>query len=378
MTSYEMFYFGIGDNRFVISRGLIRSRFMYTREMLCKFPYFDEILKNEDVSRVTDSLTGVVLRPYIEGFIHYLIANKIPFTLAMLDLDNFKFINDTYGHKIGDGVLTGVSNDIITYLDDYGVVGRFGGDEFLMVNLKDIEYDDKKVFFKTMYEDYMVMRKNIKLDSCAPFITGTIGSATFPYDAVDYDELFLMVDKTLYRGKIKGRNCYIIYVESKHKNIEIRNIVRHGIYDTLHNLADSFDRGDTVFGKLLEMYTVLEEDMRIKNLFFVNEDFQIKDIKGIVEEGYIPDVTAVVGQDVIYSNSVEDMKEKAPAFYDYLIKNEFETYMIAPVSMDGRIMGFLMCAEDHNLRIWQDDECAILYFAAKLIAGYIKGTGQKL
>ncbi|MBO5501167.1 MAG: diguanylate cyclase, partial [Clostridia bacterium] len=85
---------------------------MYTKEQLSKYPYFEEVFKSRDASTVVDSLTGLVSRRYMLAFIQHLVENKVPFTLALLDLDNFKFINDTYGHKIGDGVLTELSNDL--------------------------------------------------------------------------------------------------------------------------------------------------------------------------------------------------------------------------------------------------------------------------
>ncbi|MBQ7305434.1 MAG: GGDEF domain-containing protein, partial [Clostridia bacterium] len=85
---------------------------------------------------MVDSLTGLVSRKYMIGFIQHLIENGVPFTLALLDLDNFKFINDTYGHKIGDGVLAGLAGDLEKYLEDYGIAGRYGGDEFLIINFR--------------------------------------------------------------------------------------------------------------------------------------------------------------------------------------------------------------------------------------------------
>ena len=70
---------------------------MYTREQLQKYAYFEQILRTKDISSVLDSMTGLLSRQHIVGFIQSLVESKIPFTLAVLDLDNFKFINDTYG-----------------------------------------------------------------------------------------------------------------------------------------------------------------------------------------------------------------------------------------------------------------------------------------
>ena len=89
---------------------------MYTEKQLSQYPYFAKVLGKNSLDIVLDTLTGIVSRGYILGFVRALIADGTPFTFAMLDLDNFKFINDTYGHHVGDGVLTGVAEDLIKYL----------------------------------------------------------------------------------------------------------------------------------------------------------------------------------------------------------------------------------------------------------------------
>ena len=89
---------------------------MYTKEQLSKYHYFAEIFKTNDLNSVVDSLTGLISRGYMLEFIQNLVKDKIPFTLSLLDLDNFKFINDTYGHKVGDGVLAGLAHDLERYL----------------------------------------------------------------------------------------------------------------------------------------------------------------------------------------------------------------------------------------------------------------------
>ena len=173
---------------------------MYRKEQLSKYPYFEEVFKSEDVSNVVDSLTGLISRRYLVEFIQHLVKNKVPFSLALLDLDNFKFINDTYGHGVGDGVLAGVAKDLERFL-----AGRYGGDEFLIVNLKDQSYDALKVFFGAMYSNYTVLRKNIDLGEYEPFVTGTIGCAVYPKDAQDYESLFDLIDKAVGNGA-RGAN----------------------------------------------------------------------------------------------------------------------------------------------------------------------------
>ncbi|MBR3637752.1 MAG: hypothetical protein IKN45_07495, partial [Lachnospiraceae bacterium] len=67
----------------------------YTTDQLYRYSYFRNLLKTHSLFGILDSLTGLVSRPYMIDFIHSLIDNGVPFTVALLDLDNCKFMNDT-------------------------------------------------------------------------------------------------------------------------------------------------------------------------------------------------------------------------------------------------------------------------------------------
>lgn len=351
---------------------------MYTKEQLSKYPYFEEVFKTRDISNVVDSLTGLVSRRHMVGFIQNLVENKVPFTLALLDLDNFKFVNDTYGHKIGDGVLAGVSGDLERYLEDYGIAGRYGGDEFLIVNFRDHQYEEIKAFFTGLYSDYNVLRKNILLGDCEPFITGTIGSAVFPKDAEDYLSLFSLIDKALYRGKTKGRNCYIIYVEQKHKDISIQELAGRSLYTTFHELSCGFDAHPDLPGKMKAMLDILKEDMRISDLYYVGRDRQFTSVSAGASLGEAADLAALIETDMYTTNEIWHIKEKAPITYALLRGREFETVLMMRIGIQQETFGYLVCAEPKNLRIWQDEECAVLFFAARMLAGYMLSSGAKI
>ncbi len=351
---------------------------MYTKEQLSKYPYFEEVFQSRDASNVVDSLTGLVSRRYVIGFIQHLVENKVPFTLALLDLDNFKFINDTYGHRIGDGVLAGVSSDLERYLGDYGIAGRYGGDEFLIVNFRDRCYDEIKDFFAGLYSDYNVLRKNIFLGECEPFVTGTIGSAVFPEDAQDYTSLFGLIDKALYRGKTKGRNCYIIYVEEKHKNISIRELAGRGIYTIFHDLSCGFDSRSALSDKLKAMLHILHDDMRISDLYYVGHDNHFKNVSAGESLGEVNDLDKLIEADIYTTNEIKHIASKSRSMYELCREREFETVLMIRIGIQDKTLGYLVCAEPHNLRIWQDDEYAIMFFVARMLAVYMQASGEKI
>ncbi len=352
---------------------------MYTKEQLVKYEYFDEALGRREVSNVLDPLTGLISRQYILGFARWLIEKGIPFTFGMLDLDNFKFVNDAYGHHAGDRVLIRVAEGLIGYLDGFGLAGRFGGDEYLWINLRDREYADKKAFLADLYGSERVVRRNVALEDCAPFITGTVGCATFPDDAGDCDSLFAMIDKALYRGKSKGRNCYIIYVKEKHADIDIQRIARKGVYTTMCNVVRMFEMVPGLENKLHSVAPVLMEELRLTDLYYIGGDRVLRAVRtqGVAEPAC--DIDNLMSDELFTANSLEQVQARCPAFCDVLKRREVESLMVVRVGMDNAAAdGYLVCAEPHSLRIWQEDECAVMFFLAKLIAARIRIDGETL
>ena len=351
---------------------------MYSIEQLARYPYFAERLKDTAPEALTDYLTGVVSRGHILWFAQWLIEQEIPFSFAMLDLDNFKFINDTYGHHVGDEVLIRVAKDLAEMLDGIGLVGRFGGDEMLIVNLRDVTYDACKKFFAEMY-DGRVLRKNIQLADCNPFVTGTVGCAVYPKDAQNYTRLFELIDKTLYRGKSKGRNCHIIYVEEKHRDIEIRQIAKHGLYTTFNSLNRQFEFVPGLVNKLRNVMPLLMEELQISDLYYVGSG-------GIMRAVRNPDVTEPVkgldrllrSDDLYASNDMEDVRKRSPDFHKTVKKLEVETLCVVRIGLSMNTYGYLICAEARNRRIWQEAECAILFFLAKMMAATIVIDGEMM
>ena len=352
---------------------------MYTKKRLSQYPYFEEVLAEREMSDILDSLTGLIARPYIIGFVKHLIATKTPFTFGIIDLDNFKFINDTYGHKVGDGVLIGVSHGLIDYIAGVGVAGRFGGDEILFVNLQDLSYDEKKHFMEGMYFNYKVLRKNIKLDGCEPFITGTIGCATYPDDAQTYDGLFALIDKTLYRGKSKGRNCYIIYVEEKHKDIEISKLAKSGIYSTFHRLALQFDLLPNIRSRLQAAFETLVDELRITDLYYIGQDNILRSMK---DPNLALDVSEEIEElmldDMYGCSTLAEVAEYCPNLNREMESRGIVAILIMRVAVDMKGFGYLMIGEPNVERIWQEDEKAILFFTARMLAGSLERNHQTL
>lgn len=141
--------------------------------------------------------------------------------LIILDIDNFKDVNDKYGHLFGDRVIQRVADTILEVFGAYGVCGRFGGDEFLIF-VEDIEsVEVVRSRIKAVVKHMMIgfsdePENNVK-------VTLSIGITCYPKDGKNYQELFTKADKALYIAKDKGKNRFILYDEEMHGNYEINN-----------------------------------------------------------------------------------------------------------------------------------------------------------
>lgn len=167
----------------------------------------------ENIDVGTDILNKRAMTEYVRS----LVASKPDFevTIAVIDIDNFKTINDNYGHMFGDKVIRDVADVLKSVTDGIGVAGRIGGDE-MMVVFEDIKmHDEKRSLLRTIRNNVQFLYKDMEN---MPKITCSIGSASYPGDASTYDELFSIADKMLYLAKEKGRNRYIIYLPDIHED----------------------------------------------------------------------------------------------------------------------------------------------------------------
>jgi diguanylate cyclase (GGDEF)-like protein len=354
---------------------------LYSTEQLSSHPYFKEILKQTDISTMLDPLTGVLSRGYIIRFIRYLIKEEVPFALGMMDLDNFKHVNDNYGHKVGDGILSEISESMRLLLGKDGFIGRFGGDEFLIVYMKSNLYDDVHDFYNKVYDSGKVLRRIIPVEDVDIFMTATVGSASFPLDATDYEGLFSKIDKTLYRGKSKGRNCYIIYVESKHSKLEISMLAKHSLYQTLRAATNSFDDKNAVFNiRLQRGFAPIAEDLRLHKIFYINKYDQLKDpVSGsVICETCRMNEYAVKG-DIYAISLLYEIQDDLPEFYQTLRNLSYTATMISRITRNGVSYGYLaVCPEPSTQRMWQDDEYAAIFFLSHLAATYLEETHSEL
>jgi len=139
---------------------------------------------------------------------------KSSFRLLFIDLDNFKEINDTYGHDIGDAVLKEFASRLKSSVRESDNVIRLGGDEFIIL-LLDVSMEEKiEALIEKILDE---VKKEFIIDSLSLFFTCSIGVSSFPRDATDIDSLLKYADKAMYKAKLKGKNTYEIYKEENYE-----------------------------------------------------------------------------------------------------------------------------------------------------------------
>lgn len=344
---------------------------MYTSEYLSRYPFFRQILRETPLAALHDSLTGLIVRPFILRFIQALIEERTPFSMAIVDLDNFKSINDNYGHRTGDEMLTRIAADLSRYLGESGVAGRYGGDEFLIVYFDHTDYDGVYAFLSGMNNEGDVFRRNLQLHGRTIFSTATIGCAAYPKDADSFEELFALADKTLYRGKSKGRNCFILYVAAKHANLEIPTLANRSLYDTFLRMADGFDRGGSAEEKLRLAFGPIRENLRMRRLLYIDTRNRLHDLDA-GDAGSVEETEGLLQSGLYTAHSLDELALRCPTLERVLRELGFESVMLSEVSYSGRRFGTLVfCPEAHNLHIWQENESVAAFFLSRLLAQYL-------
>jgi len=127
------------------------------------------------------------------------------FTLVLLDLDDFKIVNDTLGHPVGDGVLRALAQRLHHWLPRHASAFRFGGDEFVVVagDVGRETFDARTVV--------AALSAPLRVDSHEVCVRCSAGAARFPADAIDEDELLRAADAAMYHAKSLGKNGFAAY-----------------------------------------------------------------------------------------------------------------------------------------------------------------------
>ena len=173
-------------------------------EIKCLKEYIQELERALDYYKSTsimDELTNVYNRRYIIEALKkekaFADRTGAKFALALIDIDNFKAINDRYGHEVGDKALELIAYEIQSSVREADIVGRWGGDEFIVI-LRNTDLNGAKKVAQRIIENV----RKLRIDSLK--LSVSLGLAQ--YEGESFKDLIKKADKALYRAKEEGKD----------------------------------------------------------------------------------------------------------------------------------------------------------------------------
>ncbi|MEF3245133.1 MAG: diguanylate cyclase [Caldisericaceae bacterium] len=237
----------------------------------------------------------------------YADRNNTKIALFFMDIYEFKFINDTYGHEFGDKVLKRVGEKILSAVRSTDLVVRFGGDEFVVLCSGIGKFEDIVGIALKILNQFM---EPIKIDDREISIGINIGITVYPDDGAELDDLIRKGDISMYKAKANGVNNFVFYTEDIEKNfkktIEIKS--KEIIFSTF-------------FENILAPLLILDKDL---NIIRANKRF--KDVfKKTAKNVFLKNISDVLNSD-IFSEHTKRLEKEEAVFFPFKFKLENKEY----------------------------------------------------
>lgn len=329
-----------------------------------------------------DSATGLMNKRAIMEYAALKLkeTDDRPLTFMVIDIDDFKNINDTYGHLFGDKVIFRIAESIKRVVGFRGAVARFGGDEFVVL-LEDCNSETVNNILKTIYGEVGLLFKDTHADL---HLTISTGISSYPKDGNSYEKLFKRADKALYVAKGNGKNNFVFYEEEKHKQLEFVNerrrvkglktiadrVNRSMLYSEIMldlskgSIEDSFA---DIAAKICDLFDVagitvymgdnLESYLRYGKYTYELQRFTLMDHEDFTE--------LISDDDMVVIEDAKQMEDKS--FYHKYERLEVNSNLLSIYRQDGCVKG-LVCFDVFNTsRQWSEWDMIALNAVGKMI-----------
>lgn len=334
------------------------------------------------ISSSIDKLTGTFTRKYLEDALYSEISDKENsnnvFTLVMFDIDDFKGVNDKFGHQTGDEVLKKVCEVVLGNIRKTDICGRYGGEEFIIVlpntDISGGEQLAEKL--RTSIEQRDILGDKRK-------VTVSIGLSSFPQHGTSLYELIEKADQALYVAKEYGRNRYQSWKDEFNGKVKSTNKLT-GIIDG-NPVQDH--RNVSVIVELIElMRKEAQRDRKIyeylgrlievteaqQGILFITDEDEIQSSYGrkIYEEGWEERITynktllkSVIRQKQgIFTIDWDDMKE----FDNITEMPDWKSVIIVPLIVSGKVRGVIYLSVSTRMREFKFGEFNFVSTLAQL------------
>jgi diguanylate cyclase (GGDEF)-like protein len=183
---------------------------------------------------LTDQLTGLPNRSAVLRIAERMIRSTERWNkcgVMFIDIDNFKFINDTFGHETGDQVLLYVSETLRSILTDNMKIARFGGDEFLII-LENTSYDRIEAFAQYLHA---TLANKAVISGAELYLTISSGISVYPDHGLHFSELYKNADAAMFKAKSAGKTRFMFYNNSMYQELKRRMDLEAAMHTAIAN-----------------------------------------------------------------------------------------------------------------------------------------------
>ncbi len=343
-----------------------------------------------EIKATTDPLTGCYNRATCEALITESIYENPDSAHAffIIDIDNFKAVNDNLGHYVGDLALKEVANNLKDNFRSNDIIARIGGDEFVLFTTNTIERKDIE---KKAIKILEIFSKEFIGDNTNYEISGSVGIATYPDHGYNYDELYKSADKAMYKAKNAGKNRYYFYGDNENLIESIETSINDGRVENRAYGLELLTKINEIFyeSKKSELFNNLLkyilEQIKAKQIYILKED----EIKKSYFYEHLYETEVISNNEknipVNYLNSLIDYKVSKDIICcgdTNLIKDKVINEMFK-VQNIGSVINILVECNDENYIVganYQEhslncysNQINTLLFLSKLLLIYLKG-----
>ena len=321
------------------------------------------------------------------------------YALMIIDLDNFKQVNDSRGHMFGDAVLTEAAARLRALFRAEDTVARFGGDEFLVF----LRYSSDGEFLRNKAERLIEAVHGVlpdELQGCR--LTCSVGVSRCPEDGVDFPALFQRCDRALYQAKQRGKNQVVFYEDgtmSKVFGLDARQVYAAGTRIESDDAADFsvdsivpeafkllYESGDveTAINAILEM---AGRKFNVSRVYIFEDSEDGTWSRNTFEwcgEGVTPEIASLqhVSYDDLGPNYRENFDENGIFYcrdisglpkeqYQLLARQGIQSLLQCSVHDRGRMVGFVGFDDCSILRAWTQPQIDALTFISELLSTFL-------
>lgn len=310
------------------------------------------------ISSTRDKLTGAFNRAYFEKTMENIIRDfnyeeKI-FSIIIFDIDNFKGINDKFGHQTGDMVLEKISEVIKECIENKDIFSRYGGEEFIIICPNEDE--------KRAYEKADMLRKKIQDENILRGrreVTISMGVATYPIHSKKKDDLIKKADQALYEAKRGTKNAVKIWNDEFETRVESTDKLAGIItgssavdYERISSIVEVLEISINDMGRAFKLYKILRKISKIINSRECLT-FKIEDGNPILEMSMGEDLKGWKNNIAYNNNLIEKVIKTKQGIYtidwdeishDINIIPKWNSVCIVPIIKENEIKGIIYMA----------------------------------